>query len=211
MNVNTESAITWLNLTSYDHPSSNSNSSSIKSNNTEFFGEDGPTAQVWDIRWFAILSAPLLFVTIILPLLIGPVLRSTIHSHVKLRPYWRAALGIPALCLWIWSYAGLSRYSRYTVKYSPYTVLYTRYTAVFGFDVCHVGLLMGRIWLSRRSRRHAWLWIFFALFSLALLLLDVWCRSYVVGWIGWVVHCAIISYRRWRRYQANQRLATRRL
>lgn len=83
--------MSWLNLTSYNHPSSN---------------RDSPTTQVWDIRWFAILSAPLLFVTIILPLFIGPVLRSVCHSYVKLWPYWRVILKKLVSCLLIYAYAG---------------------------------------------------------------------------------------------------------
>ena len=45
--------------------------------------------RTWDIKWFAILAAPLLFGTIILPLVTGPVMRWLSQSYIKLRTFWR--------------------------------------------------------------------------------------------------------------------------
>ena len=65
-------------------------------------GQSAPTQRFWDMRWFAILSAPLLLGTILLPLLVGPVVRWTFRRYVKLGVFWRLifvliGLAYPAL------------------------------------------------------------------------------------------------------------------
>lgn len=52
-------------------------------------GQDAPTQRLWDMRWFAVLSAPLLLGTILLPLLAGPVVRWTFQKYDKLGIFWR--------------------------------------------------------------------------------------------------------------------------
>ena len=85
----------WLDITSYgnddnsDFNSSTSSNSSTIANDTD---QDGPTSQLWDLRWFALLSAPLLFGTMILPLIIGPTIRYTCRVYVRVRVFWRRAL-----------------------------------------------------------------------------------------------------------------------
>ena len=60
-------------------------------------GPAGPNPQVWDLRWFGILSGPLLFVTIILPLIIGPTIRCLLKSYIRSRRTWNTFLIITLL------------------------------------------------------------------------------------------------------------------
>ena len=85
MNVTEQSIKNWINVTSYD--TGNSNNTSDSTNNEQAL--DAPSPQVWDLRWFALLSGPLLFGTVILPLVTGPTLRYLCQSYVKLQAQWR--------------------------------------------------------------------------------------------------------------------------
>ncbi|KAM0796937.1 hypothetical protein BDR22DRAFT_824663 [Usnea florida] len=96
MNVTPGSVPHWLNVSFYDnYNNSNGSSDSAISNNatTTINGstQGNSTPQLWDLRWFALLSGPLLFGTIILPLITGPTIRYLCQSYVKLRVYWRLA------------------------------------------------------------------------------------------------------------------------
>lgn len=51
--------------------------------------ETSPNPRLWDLRWFFYLSVPLLCVTIILPLITGPILRGLFQSLSKLWKFWR--------------------------------------------------------------------------------------------------------------------------
>ena len=94
MNLTPGSVPHWLNVSFYDnYNNSNGSSDSTISNNatTTMNGttQGNSTPQLWDLRWFALLSGPLLFGTIILPLITGPTIRYLCQSYVKLRVYWR--------------------------------------------------------------------------------------------------------------------------
>ena len=52
-------------------------------------GSDNTNPQLWDMKWFAILSIPLLFVTIIVPIITGPVLHWLFGAYAKLKPFRR--------------------------------------------------------------------------------------------------------------------------
>lgn len=102
MNISHESASAWLNITAYNqHNSKNDSTGSTEAGVTS---EDSPSPQVWDLRWFAILSGPLLFGTIILPLSTGPAIRYVCRSYLRHRFYWRLGLEPVALALVIYSY-----------------------------------------------------------------------------------------------------------
>lgn len=60
--------------------------------------------QFWDLRWFALLSGPLLFGTIILPLIAGPTVRYLCQSYVTLRVYWRLGFVLLAIAYLILFY-----------------------------------------------------------------------------------------------------------
>lgn len=189
------STFSWLNITSYNHLSSSNSSSSNKSNNTVTTNEDSPTALLWDIRWFAILSAPLLFGTIILPLVIGPVLRSICHSYIRARPYWRVALSSLGLCIWVYSYVGILPFSG---------------IMAIMLDGCLLGLVIRTALLAGRPLRHPYLWTLWTLLVTGLFVFDVMGPGpLTLGWIGWLIGYAKTFYRRYRRYQARRMAETR--
>ena len=80
----------WLNITSYGS-NNNNNVNNSMSNNTSSTANDTnqATQQLWDMRWFGLLSGPLLFGTIILPLIIGPTIRVICQAYFKLQVFWR--------------------------------------------------------------------------------------------------------------------------
>jgi hypothetical protein len=58
------------------------------------------------MKWFTILSVPLLFGTIIVPIITGPVLRWLFSVYTKLKPFWRVIVIVlvltAALTVYIW-------------------------------------------------------------------------------------------------------------
>ena len=101
MNVTEGSVKHWLNVASYDENNSNGSSGSAGSNNATTNAnetdQDHLNPQLWDLRWFALLSGPLLFGTIIIPLITGPTIQYLCQSYVTLRVYWR--LGVVLLAI----------------------------------------------------------------------------------------------------------------
>ena len=82
----------WLNTLSYNNNSSSDSATSSNATTTiNGTNQGNSTPQLWDLRWFPLLSGPLLFGTIILPLITGPIIRYLCQSYVKLRVYWRLA------------------------------------------------------------------------------------------------------------------------
>lgn len=55
-------------------------------------GDSSPTQRLWDLRWFPILAAPLLSITIILPLIVGPSIRWLAQTGLKFRKFWRFSI-----------------------------------------------------------------------------------------------------------------------
>ena len=82
MNITSGSVNHWLNIASYNNDTTTINGTTQ--------GNSNP--QLWDLRWFALLSGPLLFGTIILPLITGPTIRYLCQLHVKLRVYRSVAI-----------------------------------------------------------------------------------------------------------------------
>lgn len=109
MNISQESASNWLRSTASDPFGNNSSSNSTDST------EDSASPHVWDLRWFAVLSAPLLFGTIILPLATGPLIRGLCHSFVGLRMYWIVAIRVVMLLTVILFYLPFSSKTATTV------------------------------------------------------------------------------------------------
>lgn len=101
MNVTEGSVKHWLNVASYDENNSNGSNGSAGSNNATTNAnetdQDNLNPQLWDLRWFALLSGPLLFGTIIIPLITGPTIQYLCQSYVTLRVYWR--LGVVLLAI----------------------------------------------------------------------------------------------------------------
>ncbi|KAG8534063.1 uncharacterized protein KY384_000906 [Bacidia gigantensis] len=107
MNVTETSVKNWLDTKSYNSNDESEKIDSTKSVITLSDDQSSFSPQVWDLRWFAILSAPLLFGTIILPLITGPVLRYVWTSYIRLRSYWRLSLVLLAI-IWPALYYGLT-------------------------------------------------------------------------------------------------------
>lgn len=53
-----------------------------------------PNPQLWKMSAFGILSGPLLFVTIILPIIMGPTIRWLFQTYLRLKRLWRFALAL---------------------------------------------------------------------------------------------------------------------
>lgn len=91
MNV-TETPISLLPDLSSDL--SNSSQSNITDSNSTQpnSGDSSPTQRLWDLRWFPILAAPLLFTTIIVPLIVGPSIQWLAQTGLKFRKFWRFSI-----------------------------------------------------------------------------------------------------------------------
>ena len=90
-------------------PSSTSNWLSADDGNTQ----TNANPRTWDIKWFAILAGPLLFGTIILPLITGPALRWLSQSYVKLKAFWRLGFVLVGVIYLILYYTLISETDTY--------------------------------------------------------------------------------------------------
>lgn len=71
-------------------------------------GSGNSNPQLWDMKWFTILSVPLLFGTIIVPIITGPVLRWLFRGYVKLKPFLRVIVIVLALSVSLTVYTWFS-------------------------------------------------------------------------------------------------------
>ena len=155
MNVTAGSVKHWLNFTSYEDTISNSSNVGTSSNNatitTNETDQGSPNLQLWDLRWFAFLSGPLLFGTILLPLITGPTIRYLCQSYVRLRVYWRLGFVVLVLISWWLTYALQS--------YDPGV-------GVAGLKVACDGILsitgFYEMFIVWRVDRHLGIWLFLA-------------------------------------------------
>ena len=119
MNITQGSVHNWLNAASYNNDSKNNsingnttssnNNNSINGNTTSSNNnQSSPSPQLWDLRWFGLLSGPLLFGTIIIPLITGPAIRYLCRSYVTLRVYWRLGFVLLAIAYPVLFYNFLS-------------------------------------------------------------------------------------------------------
>ena len=87
MNIVEGSTNKWLSTASYSNNSQDAggdgNGSSITFHNNNGQGSSNP--HLWDIRWFPLLSGPLLLGTIIAPLVTGPTIRYLCYSYLMHR------------------------------------------------------------------------------------------------------------------------------
>ncbi|KAI4222184.1 MAG: hypothetical protein L6R36_006330, partial [Xanthoria steineri] len=132
--------------------------------------------QVWDLRWFLILSAPLLFGTIILPLATGPIIRSICHSYVRLGIYWVIVLRVLLVS---------SLFPVYIM--GPYILVRL-------YNVLLVAVASSMIWSARRYSlkiRISW-----GVLLLGLSISDLALTRLVVplGLVGWVLNFAGMAY-----------------
>ena len=187
MNISESSIGNWTNLTSYN-----------ERNDVASGDQNSPNAYVWDLKWFALLAAPLLFGTIILPILLGPSIRFAFQTFLKLRPYWGyGSLLIAVVYLGFW--LGLF--------FSPVEFGATFLNAITSvFLLLFVGFRAWRTWrLKRRYSR----WLLYALFVILVILVDsmpaLYASSYVPLPFLDAVFIFVLELLRYRRRKAAAR------
>lgn len=174
--------------------------------------DDGDTQtnanpRTWDIKWFAILAGPLLFGTIILPLVTGPALRWLFQSYIKLRAFWRLGFvlfGVIYLILY------------YTLITKTYNYGATVLTAICDGSLEIIAFYKYLAALRQKQRRVTW-GLFWVLSSL-LLCLDfapiffyensvsgIYAQYVLWGAFGWVALFAILLVIYSREWAANRR------
>ena len=165
-------------------PSSTANWLSADDGNTQ----TNANPRTWDIKWFAILAGPLLFGTIILPLVTGPTLRWISQSYVKLRAFWRLGFVLSGIIYLILYYTLITETDTYGAM--VLTALCDGPLEILAF----YKLLAA---LRQRERRVTW-GLFWVLSSLLLCLdfspifSDAESAQYVLwGAFGWMVLFAI--------------------
>ncbi|KAL9631542.1 MAG: hypothetical protein Q9204_004186, partial [Flavoplaca sp. TL-2023a] len=178
MNISQESAPSWLSSRSYDQPSNNSSS------------EDSSSPHVWDLRWFPILSAPLLFGTIILPLMTGQIVRSVCQTYVKLRIYWLV------ITLTLLAPATFVVY-----------IMEREYYIIEIWDALLICVALSTIWNALRHPWHRSRRTLFGLLLLTLAVCDLVFVSSQFGLSGWIINFA--GLRRTQHSMVEQRYSAK--
>ncbi len=184
MNVTEGSADSWLHVRSNNNKTNSGSNSTTSSNNDQ----GSPNPQVWDLRWFALLSGPLLFGTIILPLITGPAIRYLCQSYVTLRVYWRLGFVFLAVTYLILFYS----LEHLDVDY----ILDVISDSALSLFVCY------QVFIAWRSKKRRWVWTCCLVLVLMVWLLDtvtpVGNVTIPYGFFGWMVMLLIllIIYRR---------------
>ena len=194
MNITEGSANNWL------HVRSNNNETNSSSNTTSNNNIQGNlTAQVWDLRWFALLSGPLLFGTIILPLITGPAIQYLCHSYVTLRVYWRLGFVFLAVAYLVLFYS-LAYSGAYSGNDEYGFVAFTLEMicdSTFSIFVCY------QVFIAWRFKKRRWVWNCCLVLVLLVWLLDLGVIytghvSISFGVFGWIIIllALLIIYRR---------------
>ena len=90
LRANASSSTTLSSNKTYPPNATYSSSTTIPLNATDSSSASSyPDVRLWDMRWFGLLSAPLLFTTILLPLFAGPIIRYVTRASVKVGVFWR--------------------------------------------------------------------------------------------------------------------------
>ena len=152
--------------------SNSSQSSSDQSSSTE----NDPTQRLWDLRWFAILSVPLLFATIILPLVIGPSIRWLLQTFLTVRKFWRFSIFpiVPAY---------LACYYKFLNNHSIVNQVL--------LNLCDVTVLIVGIlgtWRAIREKMKIKRWASFLLFAIGCTLVDeLVVMPFLMGTVPWLM------------------------
>lgn len=187
-------------------PSNNSQTNSTQSNSTHSnstqsnSSADDATQRLWDLRWFAILSVPLLFATIILPLIAGPLVRWLLQTYLRFRKFWRFALPVTVV-VYIICYYVLSEGEGGVV------------IGLVLFSICDVSvILIGgvRALRTRGTKGKRVRWWMFVTFSIGCLAADA-VRVYndvfrpdpfLLGFVAWGVLFSLFLYSYWEEWVA---------
>ena len=212
MNITQGSVVHWVNITSYDNDNSNRNNNTSSNNNNSSTldrsaGAGGPNPQLWDLRWFALLSGPLLFGTIIIPLITGPALRYICRSYVTLRGYWRLGFALFVVV--------------YPIVY--YSFIYSlKEGLIFGAAIANIILdsaltffVVYQLYNAWRIKKRRGLWSFCICLVALVWLLDIglitstfYELSY--GYFGWILMFLVLAFN-YRREGVSKRRASARM
>ena len=162
---------------------SNSQANGTQSNSSlPDSGGGDPEQRLWDLRWFGILSAPLLFVTIILPLVAGPCIRSSLQTYRKFRKFWRFSI-VALIALYLIIYYTAGKYP--LVKY---ILVYTLDTSA-----CLIG--MTRLWYRFSIKELKMRWQLFLIFAFGCFVVDALVTEPVfMGAFAWLALLIIYLY-----------------
>ena len=89
--------------TNWSIPTSISSSAGSSGSAVGSSNQSSPNPQLWNISAFGQLSGPLLLVTIIIPIIVGPTIRWLLQTYIRLRRFWRlvyVTLGLAVICLY---------------------------------------------------------------------------------------------------------------
>ena len=144
--------------------------------------EDDPNPRTWDIRWFWIIAAPLLFATITLLLVTDPLVRWGAQSYIELKSFWR--LGF---CIFGFSYL-VVYYLLYYFLVPPFDSWIIPFRAFCDAPLEMFALYQAFVAFQEKQRRL--LWCLFWLFASVLLVLDF---APILGYIYSVSRSAYLS------------------
>lgn len=168
--------------------SNSTHSNSTHSNSTQSNSSAGDATQrLWDLRWFPILSVPLLFATIILPLIAGPLVRWLLQTYLRFRKFWRFALPVTVVVYLICYYSLVEVEGGEVIR----LVL---------FSICDVSvILIGgvRALRTRGTKGERVRWWTFVTFSIGCLAADaviMYQEPFLMGFVAWGVLFSLFLY-----------------
>ena len=176
-----------------------SNSNQTKSTTPTSASPNNPTQRLWNMKWLAILVAPLLFGTIILPLITSAIIRWTVRSYVRLLAFWRlgfAFLGFGYVYTYYFA-ASVGYGDDYYDNDDTYASLGLPQTFVCDVSVTCIAIYQFYSAFCARGT-NSW-WLLFRSFAVLCFILDFTVSSFILcGMFHWVVLLLsyIVVYRR---------------
>ena len=148
------------------------------------------------MRWFAYLAAPLLFVTIILPIVAGPIFRQLLQWYIRFRNFWRFGFVISWIFYTITIYILASRAS---IDYSANLV---GFSMLLAYDTSILVMALARVYFAfmaaqsqRGSIYHVVLNLLFAVGAAGTIMLDFLIHVRVImGTFAWIAMPLIMYY-----------------
>ena len=163
---------------------SNSSQSNITDSNSTQpdSGDSSPTQRLWDLRWFPILAAPLLFTTIILPLIVGPSIRWLAQTGLKFRKFWRFSI-----------FFGLAGYLTLYYIYLNNRRINTALISIFDGSAWLIGFhRLVRAVLVKKNRV---MWfVFLALASACIVVDEYVTEPFLMGILAWLLLSVMLLF-----------------
>ena len=148
-----------------------SHSSNATSNTSS--SASSPDPRLWDMKDFGYLAGPLLFGTIIMPLISGTLLRFVVKTYTNLVPWWRLASAV----LWLLCLIGV-----YTFDINLVVDVFRTF-----FDASMVGVVMYETYRAFRKKKHRILLSVFLAGILVCLTLDWFMGLPIPGTVAWAI------------------------